>query len=388
MVSYWCSVVSKSTGARSWLVLVWVLACVAVLPRSVLAQGNYGVHDMAYTSPTWGYHIRWYGNEWAVEQESSEGGVDSLWLTDETGNVIGFDGGPGFGGDAVSCLEDMYAQVQAIPGATNIEIVSDEDGTEQVSQDPWTSWAILLVELPVGEEQIDHVIYLDCRTLVPGEAVLKRTLASPAATFYQNYNEGTFAFQHFAVLNASLPRSAWVVDPEYGYLMVGDAGTSNPSVFYDQLCGAFPHQGNVAFGADGEEQVMLTAVDGPKDSWTIDEPNGTPRVVLIENISQQPLTIGPNEFLYVDGLPSQPDTQDVASPVFTWDDTGESGERHLEPGDVALARMTWPDGVAIPDFGAYLVYRDPALAEDLAVDSVGGSGGCGGGSRPKLRISR
>ena len=375
-------------AARARNAAFLALLVLAVLPFVVLAQGDRGVHDRGYTSPTWGYHIRWYSDEWSVEQESSEGGVDTLWLTDANGQVIGFDGGPGFGGDSISCLDDMYAQVQAIPGADDIEVVSDEEGSGQVSQDPWWSWAILLVSLPVGDEQIDHVVYLDCRTLVPGEAVLKRTLATPAATFEDNYDPSSYSFRHFAVLNASLPRSAWLVDPEYGHLMVGETGSRNQSVFYDQICGAFPHEGKVAFRTDGSEQVMVTAVDGPRDSWTVDDLNGTPRIVLIENTSDQALTIGPNEFIYVDGLPGQPETQDVASPDFVWDDSGGSDERALEPGQSAIAQMTWPEGPAIPDFGAYLVYRDPALAEDLAVDSIGGSGGCGGGNRPKLRLSR
>src|SRR5262245_19060487 len=157
-----------------------------MVPFVALAQAHRGVHDMSYTSPNWGYHVRWYADEWTVEQESSAGGVDSLWLTDASGNVIGFDGGAGFAGDAIACLDDMYAQVQAIPGASVIDVVSDEEGTVQVSQDPWSSWAVLLVGLPVGNEQVYHVVYIDCRTLVPGEDVLKRTLATPAATFYEN----------------------------------------------------------------------------------------------------------------------------------------------------------------------------------------------------------
>lgn len=388
MVSSWFRLAKNYTCARSWLVVFWLSVHVVGLPQGVFAQGNVGVHDMAYTSPTWGYHVRWYSDEWSVDQETSAGGSDSLWLTDADGNVIGFEGGPGYGGDAVSCLEDMYAQVQAIPGAADIEVTSDEDGTVQVSQDPWWSWAILLVNLPVGDEQVDHVIYIDCRTLVPGSVVLKRTLATPAAKLYEYYDDSSYTFKHFAVLNASLPRSAWILDPEYGFLMVGDAGTISPSVFYDQSCGSYPHEGKVAVGINGEERAMLTAVDGPRDMWTIDEENGNARIVLIENVSGDPLAIGPSTFGYVDGLPSQPDTLDVASPIFVWEDSGESQERVLEPGEIELARMSWPAGVAIPDFGAYLVYRDPALAEDVAFDSVGGGGGCGGGSRPKIRISR
>jgi hypothetical protein len=282
----------------------------------------------------------------------------------------------------------MYAQVQAIPGANGIEVVSDEEGTTQVSQDSWWSWTILLVGLPAGDQLVDHVIYLDCRTLVPGKAVLKRTLATPAATFYENYDQGSATFPHFGVLDASLPRSAWIVDPQYGYLMAGDAGTSNQSVFFDLGCGAYPHQGKVAIGADGNERAMVTAVDGPRSQWSTGTVDGTTRIVLIENVGSQPLPMGPNEYLYVDGLPSQPETQDVTSPVFAWEDTGGSEERQLAPGELALARMTWPADVAIPDFGAYLVYRDPALAEDATVDSIGGGGGCGGGNRPKLRLSR
>src|SRR4051812_41538658 len=107
MVSCWRS---QARQVELWRLAVPACLILAMLPFSALAQEDRGVHDMSYTSPNWGYHVRWYSDEWSIEQESSDGAIDSLWLTDAVGNVIGFDGGPGYDGDAVSCLDDMYAQ--------------------------------------------------------------------------------------------------------------------------------------------------------------------------------------------------------------------------------------------------------------------------------------
>ena len=50
---------------------------------------------------------------------------------------------------------------------------------------PWRSWIVLLVPVQADDQEsvVDHLVYPDCRTLVPDEAVFIRYLVAPAATF-------------------------------------------------------------------------------------------------------------------------------------------------------------------------------------------------------------
>jgi hypothetical protein len=367
---------------RPWLVGILILTIFTTLPLPVLAQLARGPHDMTYTSPTWGYSVRWHADEWAVDEDTSEDGVDSLWLSDAVGNIVGFDGRPGYGGDAAVCLEEFIGIVEEIPGASDIEVVFDEADAMQASWDPRWSWIILLARLPAGDQQIDYVVYLDCRTLAPGTAVLTRMLAAPTSTF-------DASIERFAVLQAVLPRGAYQLEPQSGWLIDGVAPGIEASLFFDQVCGGFPGSGRLLFGPDGGERAMLTIVDGPTVLGAIDESSDTVRVLRIENSGPTPLSIDPTGFIYADGIPGIDVMQDVAWASAVWEDTGETSVRRLPPGAWATVHVAWPDDVPFPPGGVVLYYRDDELSDgEVQVISIGVPGGCGGGSRPKLRIGR
>ena len=368
---------------RAALTAILLGVLVVGIPSVGMAQGERGVHDQSYVSPTWGYSVRWYGDEWALTDEASQDGLDSLWLSDAAGNVVGFEGTPGYGGDAMLCLEDLVATVRAIPGATDIVDVRDEQDNLESHWDTRWSWITLLVGLPADGQSIDHVFYLDCRTLAEGEAVLVRILAGPATTFETTRS---------AVLQATLPRSAWIVDPDSGLLGHGPGLNGQWSRYYDPDCGAFPHMSVRLFASDGAEWGLATMVDGAPDIFAPVSADWT-RVLLLENGGATPLTIDPTEFRLAEEVDGN--LRDLAPIDATWEDSGEHGERLLAPGTWATLRLELPADVALPlatenSWGAAeLVYRDVELRDgEIVLERFGIPGGCGGGSRPRLRLGR
>jgi hypothetical protein len=103
------------------------------------------------------------------------------------------------------------------------------------------------------------------------------------------------------------------------------------------------------------------------------------------------MTIDPAAFVIAfSTFDDSPAPGDVSPAEASWEDDGSGGPRQLAPGELALLRL----GFAAEDFpeqgyGA-LVFRDPALVDGkLELDAcIRGGCGCGGGSRPLLRLSR
>jgi hypothetical protein len=355
-------------------ILVALLLLLALPLPAAASREERSLHDMNYVSPTWGYMIRWYGDEWRVDDQSSEDGFDSLWLANDDGVIAGFQGGQEYAGDATACLDDLIAGIEQYPGAVDPVIVEDEEGTQQISRDPWLSWVVLLVGLPTGEETVDQVVYLDCQTLVPGEAVLSRMLAGVAAGFDQDD-------LRFDVLNVALPRSALAVDPRSGMLGPGVADGQTPRPFPAEfVCAGFPRVGRLLVDASDAELGMMTVLDGEELT----------RVIAIENTSAVPLTIDPEAFVVgfqtFDGSAPPPD---VAPATANWL-MGGSSPITLRPGQQELLQVSYArEDLPEAAIGA-LVYRDPSLAEgSLELDGcLMGGCGCGGGARIPLRLSR
>jgi hypothetical protein len=229
---------------------------------------------------------------------------------------------------------------------------------------------MLLVTLPGEDEATDYVFYLDCQTLVPGEAVLARWAVGPAASFDANADR-------FDVLHVALPREADALQNSGSPLF--------PLYLYSQFSPPFArfHPRSIVMSdRDGVERGFLTLVDGDERT----------RVVTIENSGEQPLAIDPEQFTVTPDLDL---TATGAAPgvrpaQIAWEGSNETGPRRLAPGERATVVLTFPERFAdlIPDAKpAYLVYWDDTLPEaHLTIDCFGCAGGLG--SRPELLLSR
>src|SRR4051812_4103574 len=190
---------------RTGLTLILaVTSCVASVLTGLASRAEQSLHDSVYISPTWGFSVRWYDDEWTVDQQTTSDGVDTLWLTDSMGNAVGFEGRAGYSGDARACLDDLVSAVQETTDAGDAVVATDESDRPFKIFHPWRSWTVLLVPVQADDQAspVDQLVYLDCRTLVPDEAVFIRYFVAPAETFSDELPQ-------LDVLNAALPRDAW-----------------------------------------------------------------------------------------------------------------------------------------------------------------------------------
>jgi hypothetical protein len=363
-------------ATRIWLTGILALSVLVTLPPPALGQDLRGLHDMTYVSPTWGYSVRWYADEWTIDQETSAGGAESLWLSDSSGNTVGFEGRAEYGGDARSCLDDQLAKVEEAPEISDVTVLQDELGHPQKIFHPWRSWILLLVAYGEAGQTVDQILYLDCRTLRPEEAVFIRYLVAPAATFSNELPQ-------LEILNAALPRSAWAgnIYTGTGLKAAGlDEAAASPLPVDSLWPWVYPDDPKLLASVDGFELGMMTQVDTDLEGLTA--------VVMVENSGDQPLTIDPSRFSIAnDAIVSDPEP-DIAPIAATWDDSAATGARTLSPGSWASLTIEFP---TLPEtrWLSNLVYRDSTLeGGEVTLDCVAACGYGGGGSRPKLRISR
>jgi hypothetical protein len=321
--------------------------------------------------------VRWYGDEWTVDEESSDDGLDTLWLEDADGNLVGFEGRIGYGGDARACLDDLAIGVQEAPAASDVVQVRDELERPQKIFHPWRSWVVLLVgyEDEASGEVEDHLVYLDCRTLIPGQAVFIRYLVAPVATWPDD-------LARFDVLNAALPRGAWLADPVGGLVAPGlDLELTVPPLPADSLLPwEYPDEPKLLTGAGGVERAMLTQVDGDRERRAF--------VVTIENAGVDPLTIDPARFAAANPPASDVVDPDIAPQTATWADGAPDGPREIAPGAWASLTLAFPP--AEPrEAATFLVYRDEQTAAGAVVlDCLEACGYTSGGTRPRLQLNR
>ena len=369
---------------RIWLTLILVVTSIGASPTNGLAsRAEQSLRDSVYISPTWGFSVRWYDDEWTVDQQTTSDGVDSLWLTDRMGNAVGFEGRTGYAGDARACLDDLVSSLQETTDAGNAAVAADEFDRPFKIFHPWRSWTVLHVPVQADDQEsaVDHLVYLDCRTLVPDEAVFVRYLVAPVETF-------SAELPQLDVLNAALPRGAWYGSVYEGLTAPGqaDEGSWSPMPVDSIDPWQLPGKPELLGTQDGSELGMMTQVDADAENNTY--------VVMIENSGTAPLDIDPSQFTdanwdYFEG-PIEPRPDPDLTPVRTvWDDGAESGPRTLPPGIWASLTLEFPEPPEPRSRSSFLVYRDTRLVDGvIALDCLDNCGYGGGASRPRLRLGR
>jgi uncharacterized protein len=176
----------KSLLLRSTVVLLVLSAVVAPSPR-VSAQEETtapGVAGNTYTSPSYGFALTW-GEEWRVVESVSQGGYDLLHLSNGVSDVY-LEGYVGFGGDPVACREDVRSQLEAEEEGNQLSVAEGDDGAPLEGTDATGAYAVYDVTV-AGDSgsSVDLAVYVDCRTLVPGGAVLAITQVAAA----DDYND-------------------------------------------------------------------------------------------------------------------------------------------------------------------------------------------------------
>ena len=153
-----------------------VLAALVILGQAALAgvqpaaafQGGDG---NSYTSPTYDWSISWT-DDWTVTDEDVDDVYDTLQLSDGLSEVM-FLSYEGFDGDPVACVEDKLELLEDVEGFSDVELGTDRNGEPLQGEDDTGAYAVYTFTFsPEEGDPFKMVEYTDCRTLVPGEAVL------------------------------------------------------------------------------------------------------------------------------------------------------------------------------------------------------------------------
>ena len=140
-----------------------------------------GVREASWVGPNWGLRITWDPASWTVENELIEPGYDGLQLGTPASTVF-IEAYEGFGGDAAACLADAEREIGERERVVEVAPLRDRTLPE-TGPNPGPSRLFgIIAELPDGE-RYRGVEYVECRTLVPGTAVLELTWQAPVASY-------------------------------------------------------------------------------------------------------------------------------------------------------------------------------------------------------------
>lgn len=130
-----------------------------------------GVEGDTYTSPSFGYTISWDPDIWEVENEASEEGFDQLRLGDPP-NTVYLNGIEAFDGDPATCLQETADALAGGEGVSKFGPAEDRNGDPIAGERADRAFAQYELTLTRDGERVSITNYVECRVLVPDEAVL------------------------------------------------------------------------------------------------------------------------------------------------------------------------------------------------------------------------
>src|SRR4029079_16132809 len=152
------------------LVLLLTLLVLSPLAHaSAQDDATPGVDGSTYTSPTFGYTLSWDDSLWGVTDAYREDGYDLLTLETDTAalyieSLYFYQGDPG------DCLPGEGVAIADENGLEDLDPLTDENNEPIETVEAETATG--LYDLPASDDTLESVVYLQCRTLIPGDAVL------------------------------------------------------------------------------------------------------------------------------------------------------------------------------------------------------------------------
>lgn len=133
-----------------------------------------------YTDPDFPYSVTWDESVWSViDQRTIADGHNLLNLAAEDSDLT-IEGWARWEGEPTDCLNDITLNLRAIDGVEDFARVSDSDLYPE-NESAGGAYALYSFTLaPEGRTPIDYYGYVECRTVVEGEAVVVLTLLTPA----------------------------------------------------------------------------------------------------------------------------------------------------------------------------------------------------------------
>jgi hypothetical protein len=193
-----------------------------------------GVSGSTWVGPNWGVTIAWDSAAWTVEGELIDAGYDGLQLGTPSSTVY-VEAYDGYAGDAEACLADAESEIRAREGVTEVEGLAGRQ-LPNIDAERWPTQLFgLIAELPDGSPY-RGVELSQCRTLVPGSAVLELTWQTAANAYNQ---ELPLVDALFATL--SVPNEA---TPEPLPVPAATPTLAKPAHSSVQLAASFPERAN------------------------------------------------------------------------------------------------------------------------------------------------
>ncbi len=234
---------------RSLSALVVAVLLLMSAAAGIVAQ----IEGDRWTSPTYGFSVSWAGTEWQPDPAGTLAAVgperlDRLHLLNGVSSLY-FEGATRYQGDLPACVAAEANLLSQETGVSEIRPYRDEEGVQLVADGPNSSAAAFTLTLSIGNQEVELVDYVECRTLIPGQAVLIITLVTEPAGFRQE-----LAAAQAVIDTIELPEEA-PLDPLAAYGGWLAAAQERPSI-------AGPLSGELAFGPDALA-VERAGVDAP-----------------------------------------------------------------------------------------------------------------------------
>src|SRR5215211_7289062 len=235
---------------RSLSALVVALLLLTTAAAEIFAQ----IEGERWTSPTYGFSVSWAGTEWQPDPAGTLAAVgperlDRLHLLNGVSSLY-FEGATRYQGDLPACVAEEANLLSQETGVSEIRPYRDEEGVQLVADGPNSSAAAFTLTLAIGNQEVELVDYVECRTLIPGQAVLIITLVTQSPVFDQELAAAQSVIDTIAL--AEKPP----LDPLAAYGGWLAAAQERPSI-------AGPLSGELTFGPDslGVERAGADAPD-------------------------------------------------------------------------------------------------------------------------------
>ena len=186
------------------------------------------IEGETWTSPTYGFSVSWAGTNWEPDNNATLAAVgpehlDRLHLIDGISSLY-FEGAARYDGDLLSCVGEEANLLAEEAGVTEIKPYRLDVATDLDASGPRAESAAFILKLSVGSEAIDLVDYVECRELIPGQAVLVITLVSEPQAFKRELEAAQ------PVIDTITVGGDQPLDPLAAYGQLIDAATSKPSL--------------------------------------------------------------------------------------------------------------------------------------------------------------
>jgi hypothetical protein len=162
-----------------------------------------GVSGSTWEGPNFGVRLTWDPAEWSVEDEFINTRYDGLQLGTSISTVY-VEAYEGFRGDAAACLAEAEQQIRDREGVTDVTPVSGH--SLPVPDDVRGESELFGVTATLPDGTVFHGIeYVECRTLVPRQAVLELTWQTITSAFDEDLPRVEVLFSALDLPSESAP---------------------------------------------------------------------------------------------------------------------------------------------------------------------------------------